>query len=66
MSIILINLLIGPPLFRLALFRVGETNKGGPLLAATTGIGGISGAHRESSGGGPDVEMEAAVSPHTS
>lgn len=54
MSIILINLFIGPPLFRLALVRVGETNKGGPILVATSHVGVGAGvtSRRESAGGG--------------
>jgi len=60
MSIILINLFIGPPLFRLALVRVGETNKGGPLLATTShGVSGTVGTgRRESAGGGPLEDLE--------
>ncbi len=47
MSIILINLLIGPPLFRFALIRVGETKgqAGLPLLTHSSN-------HKEPSQGG--------------
>ena len=66
MSIILINLLIGPPLFRIALVRVGETNKAGPLLPTTTAVAGER-TRRESTGGGvEEKELEEVESEHTS
>ena len=53
MSIILINLLIGPPLFRWALIRAGEARPGtlgGSLLL--TGVGDGAGGSTRSAGGG--------------
>lgn len=57
MSIILLNLLVGPPMFRLALLRVGEAKAGGKALP----VGGkAQPAH--SHGGGPrDGIMIAAA-----
>lgn len=60
MSIILLNLLVGPPLFRLALLRVGEAKASsiGGLLPVKAGPGGAAGhghghmGHKESGGGG--------------
>ncbi|GAX78910.1 hypothetical protein CEUSTIGMA_g6349.t1 [Chlamydomonas eustigma] len=65
MSIILINLLIGPPLFRLALVKIGETKASGPLIMHV----GPGSSRRDSSGGGPtatgDNKTEDSVE-HTS
>ncbi len=68
MSIILLNLLVGPPLFRLALLRVGEAKatsiggllpvKAGPSGAAGHGHGHLG--HKESGGGGGGARGDGA------
>ena len=56
MSIILLNLLVGPPMFRHALIRVGEAKMpaGGKAVTAATllGLGGQGAAIKENASGG--------------